>query len=64
MPSIIITITPEGSTTVDAQGYNGHGCSDATKAIERALGKTVKDTKKPEYLQSATAKASQNVRQR
>lgn len=62
MPSIIIDITPEGETTVEAHGYQGAGCKDATRAIENALGTTTGDTKKPEFTQSsakATKKASQ-----
>ncbi len=56
MPQVIIDITPDGETTVEAQGFHGAQCTDATRAIERALGKTVKDVKKPEYtLAQATA---------
>jgi len=62
MPSIIIDITPEGGTTIDAQGYTGSSCSDATKAIEKALGKTTKSTKKADYTKTA-AKAQRNVSQ-
>jgi len=46
MPQIIIDIKPDGQTTVDAQGFNGAQCKDATKAIERALGVTTKDETK------------------
>ncbi len=48
MKSIIITIATDGSASVDAQGYTGSECKDATKAIERALGVTSHDTDKPE----------------
>ncbi|MCH8148980.1 MAG: DUF2997 domain-containing protein [Planctomycetes bacterium] len=59
MPQIIIDIKPDGQTTVDAQGYNGTQCKDATKAIEKALGVTTKDETKPELSQSAKQKADQ-----
>ena len=63
MKTVTIDITPDGSTTVETAGYKGASCKEATSAIEKALGKTVTDTKKPEYLQTAKAKASQNARQ-
>ena len=56
MPKIIIEIDLEGETTVDAQGFNGHGCKEATKDIERALGKTTKDAKKPEFTRQSVRK--------
>ena len=62
MPSVIITISPEGETTVEAQGYQGATCKDATRAIESALGTTTNDVKKPEFTQTAaktTRKATQ-----
>ena len=62
MPSVFIEITPEGETTVEAQGYQGAGCKDATRAIENALGTTTKDVKKPEYARTA-AKATKKARQ-
>ena len=46
MPQIIIDIKPGGQTTVDAQGFKGAQCKDATKAIEKALGVTTKDETK------------------
>jgi hypothetical protein len=51
--TIEITIDESGKTTVEAQGFTGSSCTDATKAIEQALGATTHDTKKPEYYQQA-----------
>ena len=62
MPQVIIDITPEGETTVKAQGFQGAQCKDATRAIENALGKTTKDAKKPEYSQANTT-TSNKVKQ-
>jgi hypothetical protein len=53
MKTIEITIDESGKTTVEAQGFTGSSCTDATKAIEQALGATTHDTKKPEYYQQA-----------
>lgn len=46
---IVITISPEGAVTVEAQGFTGKTCESATKAIENALGAVNQRTKKPEY---------------
>lgn len=35
--AIKITISPIGKPTVEAIGFNGVGCTDATAPIERAL---------------------------
>ena len=36
--TIEITVSPEGSVSVKAQGFTGSSCRDATRDIERALG--------------------------
>ena len=49
---IIVKIDPRGNATVEAQGFNGQGCTDATKAIEQALaggGGEVTREFKPEW---------------
>lgn len=56
MREIIITIAPDGDTKVEAVGFQGAECLKATAAIERALGKTTGDVKKPEFQQTTTAK--------
>lgn len=53
MPEVIITIGPEGQTTVEAKGYKGASCKEATAAIERALGTVTDDVLTPEFRQSA-----------
>jgi len=35
---IIITISPDGATKVEAVGYSGTSCAAATAALEAALG--------------------------
>lgn len=53
MKQVVITIEPDGSTVIDAQGFAGKGCADATQAIAIALagsGRDDKDDKrKPDY---------------
>lgn len=50
MPQVIVTVDPAGEVKVEAQGITGSGCQQLTSAIERALGETTADVKKPEYL--------------
>ena len=42
--TVTIIVNPDGSTEVGVECIKGAACKDATKEIERALGRTVKDT--------------------
>lgn len=46
---ILVEIGPDGVTKVEALGYEGRGCVEATEAIEKLIGKVVSDQKKPEF---------------
>lgn len=46
---ILVRVTPEGVLSVEAEGFRGKGCEQATKAIEEALGQQVGRTLKPEH---------------
>lgn len=51
MKTITITIDACGRPTIDAQGFQGTSCKDATKAIEKALSannESVDRQEKPE----------------
>jgi len=61
--SIEILIAPDGSLTIDAIGFKGSDCDQATKFLEQALGLTAGKQRKPEYHQSRTAKRQQQVGQ-
>jgi len=61
--SIEILIAPDGSLTIDAIGFKGSDCDQATKFLEVALGLTAGKQRKPEYHQLRTAKRQQQVRQ-
>jgi tRNA A37 threonylcarbamoyladenosine biosynthesis protein TsaE len=49
MTNLEITVDAEGGATVKVQGHAGPGCTEVTKAIEAALGKTTDDVKTPEF---------------
>jgi hypothetical protein len=51
MKSIKITIDEDASIEVEAVGFKGKACEQATAALIKALGTTVSSKKKPEYRQ-------------
>lgn len=51
MQQVEIVIDADGNAKVEAKCVKGKSCVELTKEIEAALGETVKDVKKPEYLQ-------------
>ena len=51
---IIVTINPDGTTKIKVDGATGTSCKDATKALEAALGQTVKDEKTADYYKTKT----------
>lgn len=57
---ILVKISPTGGISVEAQGFRGKGCTDATKAIEEALGSRTARTLKPEFVRQ---EAGQPLRQ-
>lgn len=48
---IIVRINKFGDTKIDAEGFAGTSCVEATQAIELALGGGGKRNLKPEYDQ-------------
>jgi len=46
---IEIIIAPGGGISIDAVGFKGADCEQATKFLEDALGKTTQKRFKPEY---------------
>ncbi len=37
MKRLVITISPVGTPRIEAEGFNGQGCAEASKHIEDAL---------------------------
>lgn len=48
MPSIEIYVNEQGEVCVNAKGFQGRGCMDATKPFEDAFGTVTKRSPKPE----------------
>lgn len=55
MKQLIVTATPTGAVTVEAEGFKGQGCAAASEFLTKALGTAATVTKKPEYSQVATS---------
>lgn len=47
--SIEVIIAPGGGISIDAIGFKGADCEQATKFLEDALGTTTQRRRKPEY---------------
>lgn len=53
---IVVTIDAVGRTSIDAQGFAGKSCTEATQQIEIAIGGgAVKRTPKPDMYRNASA---------
>ena len=59
MKQIEIIVRPTGELTVDAVGFKGADCEQATQFIEDALGRVQDRRKKPEYHVRRTARKQQ-----
>ncbi|MCU0772427.1 MAG: DUF2997 domain-containing protein [Verrucomicrobia bacterium] len=59
--SIEIIVLPTGEIKIDAVGFKGADCEQATRFLEEALGVVNHRAKKPEYHQSRTAKRQQRL---
>jgi hypothetical protein len=57
---VLVKVSPTGEITVEAEGFRGKGCIDATKAIEEALGTRTSRGLKPEFQRQ---EATQLLRQ-
>jgi hypothetical protein len=57
--NIVINISPAGTTKIEANGFQGCGCTEATEQIELVLGGgQKKTTPKPEmYAPASTAQS-------
>jgi hypothetical protein len=48
MKTIKVQFAPDGTSKVEAFGFSGKACVDATRAIEAAIGKSSQRTDKKE----------------
>ena len=61
MQEIHIDIAPDGGLQIDAVGFSGTDCEQATRFLETALGQIARKQKKPEYYQQRSGRTSQKL---
>lgn len=54
---VIIQVSPDGEVKIEAVGFRGTACEQATRALETAMGKVGKRSRKPEYHQQQAQQA-------
>ena len=59
--TIEIVISPTGEIQIDAVGFKGPDCEQATKFLEEALGVIGQTVKKPEYNQRSLRTNQQRI---
>lgn len=52
MTTIEITVDHKGNTRVETKGFAGESCKEASRFVERALGKIVGETMTAEYYRA------------
>lgn len=57
--SIKVKVGTDGSTSVEAEGFQGEGCDVRTGEIAQLLGTVESDEKKPEFFESEGQSAEQ-----
>lgn len=60
-PTIEVTVRPDGSIEVDAVGFHGGTCEQATAFLEQALGPVTTKQRKPEYYRHAVVRKQQRI---
>lgn len=60
-PHIEIIVSPMGDIAIDAIGFKGADCEQATRFIEEALGSVATRNKKAEHSQTRSQQRQQKV---
>lgn len=58
---ILVKVSPTGEITVEADGFQGKGCVDATTAIEEALGTRTARGLKPQFQRQQATQERQII---
>ena len=57
--TIEVSVSPTGAISIEAEGYNGSGCEEATRFLEEALGLPGKRKRKAEFYRRQTKTTNQ-----
>ncbi len=58
---IEVIVSPTGDIQIDAVGFQGADCEQATRFLEEALGYTAQKQKKPEFYQATRRTNQQRI---
>ena len=61
MAKLKIKIKKNGQTEIKVEGASGPGCKSLTKALEKALGVTTKDTNTSDFYKESTTTNTQTI---
>jgi hypothetical protein len=53
--TIEITVDPQGQALVETKGFSGPSCREASRFLERALGRVAADSPTAEQLEQAAS---------
>jgi hypothetical protein len=51
MEQIVVRIKKDGTVEIEAVGFKGSACREATRPLEEALGEVVEERLKPEFYE-------------
>ena len=57
--TIEVSVSPTGAISIEAEGYKGSSCEEATRFLEEALGLPGKRTRKSEFYRRKTKTTNQ-----
>lgn len=60
---IDVWISPEGAITIDAVGYTGSSCEEATRFLETSLGTVGRKQRSRDYYRKNTSQQSNQQEQ-
>ena len=60
---IEVVVSPDGAIRIEALGFKGADCEQATAFLEKALGPICRRNKKPEYYHREELKQQQRIGQ-
>ena len=59
MKTIEIIVQPDGATKIQTSGFTGQSCQQASRFLEKTLGKAYREQLTPEFFQTTTANRSE-----
>lgn len=63
MKTVEITVSPNGESRVETQGFIGSECREASQLIERALGGVTSERLTAEFFADSTAEEREHQRE-